>query len=82
LGEPLCNDKLVEKLLRVLLRKSRWEGCVSVLEPIQGVNAIFIIDELYILLHSFEEKLKQADDCQQNTKPIVFPIQDFAIKLL
>jgi gag-polypeptide of LTR copia-type len=32
LGEPLYNDMIVEKLLRVLLRKSRCEGYVSSLE--------------------------------------------------
>jgi gag-polypeptide of LTR copia-type len=32
LGEPLYNDMIVEKLLRVLLRKSRCEGYASSLE--------------------------------------------------
>jgi gag-polypeptide of LTR copia-type len=72
LGEPLSNDKLAEKLLRVLLRKPRWKGYVRALEAMQSVNATFIMDELYALLRSFEEKLKQAGDCQQNTKLIAF----------
>jgi glucose-6-phosphate 1-dehydrogenase len=64
LGEPLSNDKLAEKLLRVLLRKPMWEDYVSALDAMQGVNVTFTMDELYALLHSFEEKLKQAGDCQ------------------
>jgi hypothetical protein len=58
LGELLSNDKFAGKLLRVLLRKSRWEGYVSALEAMQGVNITFTMDELYAFLHSFEEKLK------------------------
>jgi hypothetical protein len=54
LGEPLSSDKLEGKSLRVLLRKPRWEGYMSTLEAIQGVNATFTMDELYTLLHSFE----------------------------
>jgi hypothetical protein len=50
LGEPLSNDKLAEKLLRVLLRKSRWEGYWSALEAMQGVNATFTMDDS---MHSF-----------------------------
>jgi hypothetical protein len=36
------------------------------------------MDELYVLLRSFEEKLKQASDYQQNTKLVAFLVQDFA----
>jgi gag-polypeptide of LTR copia-type len=36
LGEPLINNKVVGKILRVILRRPRWEALVSVLEAIQG----------------------------------------------
>jgi hypothetical protein len=49
----------------------------SALVAMQGVNIIFTMDELYALICSFEEKLKQASDCQQNTKHVAFPAQDF-----
>jgi hypothetical protein len=54
LGEPLSNNMLVEKLLRVLLRKPRWEGYVSTLEVMQSVNTKSTMDEIYALLHGFE----------------------------
>jgi hemolysin-activating ACP:hemolysin acyltransferase len=50
---------------------------VSALEAMQGVNTTFIMEELYILLCRFEEKLKQASDYQQNTRPIIFFAWDF-----
>jgi hypothetical protein len=49
----------------------------SALVAMQCVNIIFTMDELYALLYSFEEKLKQVGDYQQNTKHITFPPQDF-----
>jgi gag-polypeptide of LTR copia-type len=32
LGEPLTNNKVISKILRVILRRPRWEALVSVLE--------------------------------------------------
>jgi hypothetical protein len=55
---------------------------VSALEVMQDANATFTMDELYALLRSFEEKLKQADDYQQNTKYVVFSALDFTNKYL
>ena len=59
LGEPLSNDKIVGKLLRVMLRKPRWEGFISALEAIQGTRKTFTSDELYAHFRNFEEKLRQ-----------------------
>jgi hypothetical protein len=81
LREPLSNDKLAEKLLRILLRKSRWKGYVSALEVMEDVNATFTMDELYTLLRSFVEKLNQAGDCRQNIKLVAFPAQDFVTNI-
>jgi hypothetical protein len=38
LGESLKNKKVIEKILRVMLRKLRWETLVSMLEVVQGAN--------------------------------------------
>jgi gag-polypeptide of LTR copia-type len=47
LGEPLINNKVVGKILRVMLRRPRWEALVSALEAMQGTNDAFTPDELY-----------------------------------
>jgi hypothetical protein len=52
---------LTEKNLRVMLRKSKWEEYVSVLEVMWGVQATFTLDEIYAHLTSFEKTLKQVD---------------------
>jgi gag-polypeptide of LTR copia-type len=62
LGEPLTNNKVVGKILRVMLRRPRWEALVSALETMQGTNDAFMPDELYTHLRYFEKKLKQAGD--------------------
>jgi hypothetical protein len=38
LGESLKNKKVIEKILRVMLRMLRWETLVSMLEVVQGAN--------------------------------------------
>ena len=68
LGEPLSNDKIVGKLLRVMLRRPRWEGLVSALEAIQGTHASFTPDELYAHFRSFKEKLIQSGEQKQEAK--------------
>ena len=57
LGEPLSNNKIVGKLLRVMLMRDRWSGLVSALEAIQGTHDSFTPDDLYAHFQSFEEKL-------------------------
>lgn len=42
LGESLSNNKVVRKLLRVVLRRPRWEASVSVLKAMQGINDTFL----------------------------------------
>lgn len=78
LGEPLSNDKIVGKLLRVMLRKPRWEGLVSALEAIQGTHTSFTPDELYAHFRSFEEKLIQSGELkhESKSKTMAFPAQN------
>jgi gag-polypeptide of LTR copia-type len=38
LGEPLTNNKVVGKILRVMLRMPRWKALVSTLEAMQGTK--------------------------------------------
>jgi hypothetical protein len=38
LGEPLTNNKVVGKILRVMLRRPRWKALVSTLEAMQGTK--------------------------------------------
>jgi hypothetical protein len=62
LSEPLINNKVIGKILTVMLQKSRWKALISALEVMQGTNDVFTPDELYTHLRCFEEKLKQAGD--------------------
>jgi hypothetical protein len=55
-----------------MLRRPRWEGYVSTLEAIQGVQAAFTLDEVYAHLRSFEEILKQAGGHTHASKTIAF----------
>jgi gag-polypeptide of LTR copia-type len=41
LDEPLTNNKVIGKILRVILRMPRWEALVSALETMQGINDAF-----------------------------------------
>jgi gag-polypeptide of LTR copia-type len=75
LGESLINNKVIDKILKVMLRMSRWEALVSALEAMQGLNDAFMSDELYTHLRCFEEKLKQAGDYHVEPKQVAFPAQ-------
>jgi hypothetical protein len=72
LGETLSNEKVIEKLLCVMLSRPRWKGYVSTLEAMQGVQAAFTSDEVYAHLMSFEETLKQAGEPEHASKIIAF----------
>jgi hypothetical protein len=59
IGEPLSNNKIIGKIMIILLRRSKWEGFMSALEALQGViYNPFTPDELYAHLRSFEETLR------------------------
>jgi gag-polypeptide of LTR copia-type len=75
LGEPLTNNKVVGKILRVMLRRPRWEALISALEGMQGTNDAFMSDELYTHLRCFEEKLTQAGDYHVEPKQVIFSAQ-------
>jgi gag-polypeptide of LTR copia-type len=75
LDESLTNNKVISKILRVMLRRPRWEALVSALEAMQGTNDAFTPDELYTHLRCFEEKLKQARDYHVEPKQVAFPAQ-------
>jgi gag-polypeptide of LTR copia-type len=62
LDEPLTNNKVIDKIIRVMLRRPRWEALVSALEAMQSTNDAFTPDELYTHLRCIEEKLKQTRD--------------------
>jgi phosphoribosylformylglycinamidine (FGAM) synthase PurS component len=47
LDEPLINNKVVGKILRVMLRRPCWEALISTLEAMHGTNDAFTPDELY-----------------------------------
>jgi hypothetical protein len=59
-----------------MLKKLIWEWYASVLEIIQGVQATFTSDEVYVHLRSFEETLKQTGEPIYESKAIVFPAQN------
>jgi gag-polypeptide of LTR copia-type len=54
LGESLTNNKVIGKILRMMLRRPMWEALVSALEVMQGTNDTFTLDELYSHLRCFE----------------------------
>jgi hypothetical protein len=68
LEEILSNGKVIEKILCVMLRRSKWKGYVSALEAMQGVQAAFTSDEVYAHLRSFEKTLKQAGEPRMHPK--------------
>jgi gag-polypeptide of LTR copia-type len=77
LDEPLTNNKVIGTMLRVMLRKSRWEAFVSALEAMQETNNVFTPDELYTHLRCFEEKkLKQAGYYNVEPKQVAFSAQN------
>jgi hypothetical protein len=78
LGEPLSNNKIVGKLLRIMLMRDKWSGLVSALEAIQGTHDSLTPDDLYAHLRSFEEKLRQSGNPKQSSKfkTVAFPAQN------
>ena len=60
IGEPLDDERIVEKMLRSLLSEPKWGGFVSSLEALHEVSKVFTSDEVYTSLQSFEETLRQA----------------------
>jgi gag-polypeptide of LTR copia-type len=76
LRETLSNEKVIGKLLRVMLRKPKWEGYVSALEAMQRVQATFTPDEMYAHLRSFKETLKQAGEPVHESKAIACSTQN------
>jgi hypothetical protein len=68
LGEILSNEKVIEKILCVMLKRSKWKSYVSTLEAMQGVQAAFTSDEVYAHLRSSEKTLKQADEPRMHPK--------------
>ena len=77
IGEPLDDERIVEKMLRALMWEPRWEAYVSSLEAMQGANKAFTSDEVYTHLRSFEETLRQAGRLKPESKTVAFPAQNF-----
>jgi hypothetical protein len=53
LGEILSNEKIIGKILCVMLRKPRWERYDSALEAMQCVQAIFTPNQSVFTFENF-----------------------------
>jgi hypothetical protein len=56
--ESLSNSKIVGKIFRAMMRRSRRESMISTLEAMQGTLGEFTHEEVFIHLLCFEEKLR------------------------
>jgi gag-polypeptide of LTR copia-type len=46
-GESFSNSKIVDKIFRVMMRRSRWESMINVLEAMQNTLGKFIHEEVF-----------------------------------
>jgi gag-polypeptide of LTR copia-type len=67
-GESLSNSKIVGKIFRAMMRRSRWESMISTLEAMQDTLGEFTHEEVFTHLLCFEEKLRQNGELTPNIK--------------
>jgi gag-polypeptide of LTR copia-type len=67
-GESLSNSKIVGKIFRAMMRRSRWESMITTLEAMQGSFGEFTHEEIFTHLLCFEEKLRQNGELTPNLK--------------
>jgi gag-polypeptide of LTR copia-type len=76
--ESLSNSKIICKIFRAMMRRSRWESMISTLEAIQDTLGEFTHEEVFTQLLCFEEKLRQNRELTPKLKEIVLQAQKFS----
>jgi hypothetical protein len=74
-ADPLPTNKIVTKLIRVMMVRSSWRGYVGALQAVQGREQ-FIPEEMYAHLKCYEETLRQAESVNSSHKTIAFAAQN------
>jgi hypothetical protein len=74
-GESLSNSKIVGKIFRSMMRRSRWESMISTLEAIQGILGEFTHEEVFTHFLCFEEKLRQNGELTPKLKETALQAQ-------
>jgi hypothetical protein len=64
-GESLSNSKIVGKIFRAMMRRSRWESMINILETMQNTLGEFTHEEVFTHLLYFEEKLRQNGELKE-----------------
>jgi hypothetical protein len=58
-GESLSNSKIVDKIFRIMMKRTRCESMISTLKAMQDPLREFTHEEVFSHLLCFEEKLRQ-----------------------
>jgi gag-polypeptide of LTR copia-type len=66
--EFLSNSKIVGKIFRAMIIRSRWESMISTLEAMQGTLDEFIHEEVFTHLLCFEKKLRKNGELTPKLK--------------
>jgi gag-polypeptide of LTR copia-type len=70
-GDHLPTNKVVTKLIRVMMVRPSWRGYVGVLQSVQGREQ-FTPEEMYAHLKCYEETLRQAESVNSSHKTMAF----------
>jgi hypothetical protein len=74
-GESLSNSKIVGKIFRAMMRRSRWENIINTLEAMQGSLGEFTYEEIFTHLLCFEKKLRQNGELTPKLKETALQAQ-------
>jgi gag-polypeptide of LTR copia-type len=74
-GEFLSNIKIVGKIFRAMMRRSRWENIINTLEAMQDTLDEVTHEEVFTHLLCFEEKLRQNRELTLKLKEITLQAQ-------
>jgi gag-polypeptide of LTR copia-type len=70
-GDHLPTNKVVTKLIRVMMVRPSWRGYVGALQAVQGREQ-FIPEKMYAHLKCYEKTLRQAESVNSSHKTMAF----------
>lgn len=73
LGELLSNNKILEKLLCIMLRRPRWEALLSVLEAMQSTNDSFTPESSTRTFGALKKNFGKLENSSMKSKLQLFP---------
>jgi gag-polypeptide of LTR copia-type len=74
-GDLLPTNKIVTKLIRVMMVRPSWRGYVGALQAMQGRDQ-FTPEDIYAHLKCYEETLRQAESVNSSHKTMAFAAQN------